>query len=130
MAKDYSGALALAQRSMLKFGRPVDVLKESRVKINSDQPWLGTATAVTRVEDVYGVFVPVAGDQTVSRVAEEMGAMRRRVDTFLIASDGVNDLTQFQKIVDGSKIWRIGVVHVIAPGDTVLLYQIEVSGAA
>tara|TARA_R110000868_G_scaffold148839_5_gene371061 strand:- start:4981 stop:5370 length:390 start_codon:yes stop_codon:yes gene_type:complete len=129
MAKDYSGAKALADRAMAKFGRAVDMLSDSRVETDTDQPWLGTSTTETRLTGRMAIFVPVAGDQTVSRIVSDLGgSTRRRVDTFLIGAVAGYDLSDFQKIVDGDKIWKIGVVHVIAPGDTVLLYQIEVSG--
>jgi hypothetical protein len=129
MAKDYSRAKALADRAMAKFGRPVDLLSDSRVETDASQPWLGTSTTETRLTGRMAVFVPVVGAQTVSRVVADLGgSVTRRVDTFLIGAVDGYDLTQFQKIVDSDKIWKIGVVHIIGPGDTVLLYQIEVSG--
>ena len=129
MAKDYTNLQALATRVIAKYGQAVDLLKESRTPANAAAPWEGTATAETRVEDVFAVFVPLYGETAViEALASVTGALVRTSNSFLIAAVAGQDVTTFQKVVQGTTIWRITRVNTNAPGDTVLLYQVEVDG--
>jgi hypothetical protein len=129
MAKDYTGAQSKATTLIQKFGRTVDLLKESRVSADPGAPWEGTTTSETRVEDVYAVFVPLYGETAVMEtVAALGGTVNRSKNCFLIANVAGQDVRTFQKVVDGSKVWRITQVNVIQPGGTVLMYEVEVDG--
>lgn len=129
MAKDYTGVQALATRLIAKYGRVVDLLKESRTPSNAAAPWEGTATAETRVANVFAVYVPILGEAPViGALASVTGAIVRTSNSFLIAAVSGQDITSFQKVVQGTTIWRITNVNTFSPGDTVLLYQVEVDG--
>jgi hypothetical protein len=129
MAKDYTSAAALATRLIAKFGTAVSLLKESRTPNDPAAPWAGTATAKERIDNVMAVFVPLYGDREVSKsIARSFGDVKRTNDSFLIAAVDGQDIRTFQGIVKGDQLWRITEVHEIAPGDTILLYQIEVTG--
>ena len=128
MAKDYSALQAKAQSLITKFGRTVVLVKESRTATDASAPWLGTSTSDTEVS-VSAVYVPISGDSpaTVSEMVGSAG-LTRRADSFLVGAVSGHDLRTFQKVQDGSRVWRITHVNVVRPGETVLLYQIEVDG--
>jgi len=128
VAKDYSPLQTKAQNLIEKFGRTVVLVKESRTATDATKPWLGTSTSDTEVS-ASAVYVPLAGEQpvTVSEMLETAG-LSRRADAFLVGAISGQDVRTFQKVQDGSRVWRITNVSVIQPGDTVLLYQVEVAG--
>lgn len=129
MAKDYSSLQKKAKDLIEKFGRTVDLLKESRTADTPSAPWEGTSTAETRVTGVYAVYVPLFGEGAVmSAVAALGGTVNKSMNSFLIPVVTGQDIQTFQKIVEDSKVWRIRRVDLIKPGDTVLLYQVEVEG--
>lgn len=128
MSKDYTHLKTLAQTLVAKYGRSVDLLRESRVESNTNEPWAGTEISDDEVT-VTAVFVPLIGQQVVMEtMAEFGGATARSKNCFLIGNVSSYDIRTFQKVKDNNKIWRITNVNVIQPGDTVLLYEIEVDG--
>ena len=129
MAKDYSALQDKAKDLIEHYGKTVDLLKESRVSADPDAPWEGTTTSETRVEDVYAVYVPLFGEAAVMEtIASLGGTVNKSMNSFLIGVVNGHDVRTFQKIVEDSKVWRILKVNMIKPGDTVLLYQVEVEG--
>lgn len=129
MAKDYSALQDKAKDLIEHYGKTVDLLKESRVSADPDAPWEGTTTSETRVEDVYAVYVPLFGEAAVMEtIASLGGTVNKSMNSFLIGVVKGYDVRTFQKIVEDSKVWRILKVNMIKPGDTVLLYQVEVEG--
>ena len=129
MAKDYSAPQDKAKDLIEKYGRTVDLLKESRTAATPSAPWEGTSTSETRVTGVYALYVPLFGEAAVmSAVAALGGTVNKSMNSFLIPVVAGQDIRTFQKIVEDSKVWRIRRVDPIKPGDTVLLYQVEVEG--
>jgi len=129
MEEDYTGIAATAVRLIDRYGSNVSLLKESRVPSDPATPWTGTATAKERIDNVKAVFVPLYGQREVSRaIASIAGDIKRTADSFLIAPVTGQDVRTFQGVVRGDRLWRITEVHEISPGDTLLLYQIEVAG--
>ena len=129
MVKDYSALQDKAKDLIEHYGKTVDLLKESRVSADPDAPWEGTTTSETRVEDVYAVYVPLFGEAAVMEtIASLGGTVNKSMNSFLIGVVNGHDVRTFQKIVEDSKVWRILKVNMIKPGDTVLLYQVEVEG--
>lgn len=129
MVKDYSALQDKAKDLIEHYGKTVDLLKESRVSADPDAPWEGTTTSETRVEDVYAVFVPLFGEAAVMETISSLGGtVNKSMNSFLIGVVNGHDVRTFQKIVEDSKVWRILKVNMIKPGDTVLLYQVEVEG--
>lgn len=129
MVKDYSALQDKAKDLIEHYGKTVDLLKESRVSADPDAPWEGTTTSETRVEDVYAVYVPLFGESVVMEtIASLGGTVNKSMNSFLIGVVNGHDVRTFQKVVEDSKVWRILKVNMIKPGDTVLLYQVEVEG--
>lgn len=128
MAKDYSGLKSLVSSLITKYGRTVKLLRNSRVDSNPGAPWSGATIADDEVT-VVGVYVPLTGQQAVMEThAQLMGSVSRSKNCFLIAGVDGEDIRTFQKVRDDNKIWRITDVNVVQPGDTVLMYEIEVDG--
>lgn len=129
MAKDYSALQDKAKDLIVHYGKTVELLKESRTSANPSAPWEGTTTAETRVTGVYAVYVPLFGEAAVmGAIASLGGTVNKSMNSFLIGVVSGHDVRTFQKVVEDSKVWRITKVDVIKPGDTVLLYQVEVEG--
>lgn len=129
MAKDYSALQDKAKDLIEHYGKTVELLKESRTSANPSAPWEGTTTAETRVTGVYAVYVPLFGEAAVmGAIASLGGTVNKSMNSFLIGVVSGHDVRTFQKVVEDSKVWRITKVDVIKPGDTVLLYQVEVEG--
>lgn len=129
MVKDYSALQDKAKDLIEHYGKTVDLLKESRVSADPDAPWEGTTISETRVEDVYAVYVPLFGESAVMEtIASLGGTVNKSMNSFLIGVVNGHDVRTFQKVVEDSKVWRILKVNMIKPGDTVLLYQVEVEG--
>jgi len=129
MAKDYSALQDKAKDLIEKYGETVELLKESRTSADASAPWEGTAVSETRVTGVYAIYVPLSGEALVMQaVAALGGTVNKSMNSFLIPFVSGHDVRTFQKIVEDSKVWRISRVGVIKPGDTVLLYQVEVEG--
>jgi hypothetical protein len=78
---------------------------------------------------VYAVYVPLFGESAVMEtIASLGGTVNKSMNSFLIGVVNGHDVRTFQKVVEDSKVWRILKVNMIKPGDTVLLYQVEVEG--
>jgi hypothetical protein len=129
MVKDYSALQDKAKDLIEHYGQTVDLLKESRTSSDPSAPWEGTTTAETRVTGVYAVYVPLFGESAVMEtIASLGGTVNKSMNSFLIGVVNGHDVRTFQKVVEDSKVWRILKVNMIKPGDTVLLYQVEVEG--
>ena len=128
MAKDYSRLKSVVSTLIAKYGRTVKLLRNSRVDSNPSSPWSGATIADDEVT-VIAVYVPLTGQQAVMEThAQLMGSVSRSNNCFLIANVSGYDIRTFQKVQDDNKIWRITDVNVVQPGDTVLMYEIEVDG--
>jgi len=128
MKKDYSGLKSVVAKMIDKFGRPVLLLRNSRVSSDTSSPWSGAAIADDEV-NVVAVYVPLTGQQAVMETHSQlMGGVSRSKNCFLIAGVDGEDIRTYQKVRDDDKIWRIVDVNVVQPGDTVLAYEIEVDG--
>lgn len=117
---DYVSLAATALRLIDTNGRDVTLTKKDRTPANAAQPWRGPGVADTTVV-VKAVVFPFD--------AEDIdGELVRREDkrAFVSASAaGVNEVEDFDFLTDGSDIFKIQRVRVIAPGDTRVLYDIQ-----
>lgn len=128
MSKDWSSTAALAQRLIGEYGREISLFKKSETPVDSSKPWLGPADQVgSDTTEVVASAVFVQADNDFAFGADffdALGLARRSQTRFIVYS--TTDLTGFDTIQDGTSIWKIDIVRMLKPGDTVLLYDIEV----
>lgn len=128
---DYTALEATAKRLIERFGRSISFFKESETAADSDAPFDGpapfdsdTAPAEQKIENVKAVFVG-AGD---TKFQDELGGLIRHGSAgFLIYGSVSSELENFDVVVDGSDLWKIDNVEPLKPGDTNVIYGVEVS---
>lgn len=119
---DYVSLASVAERLIEQNGRDVTLRKENRTPADSNAPWQGTSGAVTDIGPLKGVFVEydnegIDGDRV------------RRGDKrlFVAANDTSLQIVEgFDKVVDGTETWAIVAVRIVQPGDTLIIYDIQV----
>lgn len=129
MAKDWSSTVSLVNRLLTKFGRSITLLKDDRQPDNPAEEWEGppewddaTASTSDKLDDVKAVFVGVS-ESEFADITD--GLIRRGKDGFLIAGDA-GDLSGFNRVDDSGSLWSISRLTPLKPGDTVLLWGVEV----
>jgi hypothetical protein len=134
----YSTLVQVADSLLDRFGRTVKLFKFERTPVNAGQPWNGPATFNSSsppvgclIENVKAAFVG-DGANLISRGASDTaqqltGDLRKSRSTgFLVSGSVSQDLRAFDAVEDGGKLYRITKVNTLQPGDTILLYGIEV----
>lgn len=140
MAFDYTEITGVVNELIPEFGRPISLLKTPRAPANAAEPWKGPASwsdpsppAGHKLDGVSAIWVSDDATNLISQgsIAEFRdvadGLIRRGKSGFLVSGTVADDLTQFDRLDDGGKLWKIDAVNVLKPGPTVLLYGLEVS---
>lgn len=119
---DYAALRTLAQRLISESGRTLTLVKRDLTPTNGSKPWRGSSSDIDDATEtsVIGVFVP--GEDNIQEAGQ---SNRRKLNRFYVAGQAT-DLTDYHQIKDGTNIWRIVKNTVLQPGDTTLLYEIEV----
>ncbi len=132
MAKDYSGAQALAQRLITKFGRTITILKsDNTTEVSAGKPWNGYTEADTELADVPAVFVADFGQLLVDISDNEFASLVARDENALMVAKldvPSDDLTEKNKVIDGSVTYQIERVLQFQPGPVVLFYVLILKG--
>lgn len=128
MADFYTEMAAVATAMIAEFGRTITIAKSGQsTPVVSGKPWhSGYADADVTIPNVKAFFT--TGDA--SDEHRNIGAtlIREGKEGFLIdaSSIGDEDLKTYERIIDGSETWTIERVERLKPGDTALLYGVEV----
>jgi hypothetical protein len=129
----HDNAVATALRLIRKHGRTITVTKGSDTPTSAAQPWRGsddeytTTLADSRVE-TKGVFVhPSSVSDFGFLETSEFSLHKRGTKLCLVAASGLADLSSHEGIQDGDELWRIENIHVLKPGDTIIMYVFEVA---
>lgn len=134
----YSTLVDVADNLLARFGRTVKLLKFERAPGNAGQPWNGplqfndaSPPAGCLIENVKAAFVGEGANLTsrgASDFAEPLtgGMLKSRRAGFLVSGSVSPDLRGFDAVDDGGQLYRITKVNTLQPGDTILLYGIEV----
>lgn len=119
---DYANLATVAKRLIDENGRDVTLRKIDRGHANPAEPWRAPDITNIDVGPIKGVLVPFNAndiDETLVR-AEDKKAL-------ISANDGgVNLIEEFDVLLDGSEEWKIVNVKVINPGDTRVIYILQV----
>lgn len=136
---DFTRSAALAKRLIEKNGRAVTLVKSNRTPANVNQPWRGPSTAAPPASaqggdeiDAIAVFVPTSGSGLGRRTVDdpERPHIRNATDIALVASDSLGagaDLSVFDFLRDGSKLWKITGVQELRPSSTSVLWEVGLS---
>lgn len=137
---NYTRLVAMAKRLIEKNGRDFTLIKQATAPADPAKPWLGpsqtlvtvtTATAAAETGKkglvVKGLFAApgsTLGD-IFAAIAGEL--TQRRGASVYIAADSVSpeDPATYDQILDGTEALRIEDVETLQPGDTPLLYRVE-----
>lgn len=122
MAIDYAALAATAKRLVEANGRSVTIRKRSRTPADGSKPWRGTTSQVD-TSVVTAVLVPFESKDV-------DGELIRRDDMMcIIAASSTNvsaeDLEDYDSLLDGSTIYKIVNTKLYEPGDTRLVYVIQ-----
>jgi len=138
VSTDYQKFVAIADRLVGKFGRKVDLIRTSGAPADADRPWEGPeawddATAATkdrvRVTAAFiGRGIPLTQGRVSGQQQERSSTTltQEGTDIFLVGGSVDADLLSFTKLIDKAQVWSIDKVVKIEPGDTVVVYVIEV----
>ena len=125
-------ALSITTKTLIDAnGRAVSIRKLGESVTSDDQkPWRVDTEPVQTTVSGNGVFVT---DHVREGIAFSMAATlldgmatSNAVLLFPAADDDGELLEGFHEVVDGDRTWRIMRVEILQPGDTRLLYAIEV----
>ncbi len=120
---DYTRMTATAKRLIEKNGRTVTLRHKVEADADGDRPWAET-TGKSVEADAVGVFL----DYT---LAEIDGELIRRGDQKVLFAATSEELEgthveDFDEVDDGGVIWKIQGVEPLCPGDTCLMYTMQV----
>lgn len=130
-AFDYSETAAAAQELIEEFGRPVTLVQLEEAPDDDAKPWGGAVNprdAATELDDIPAVFVPVTGLAEFGFKVTVRDGVPRVDQALLVAGAAVagSDLEDFGEAVDAGVRYAIERAHRLQPGDTVLLWALEV----
>lgn len=121
MAYDYAPLARTAKTLIERFGRPVTLQRKSETPSDPAMPWRGTGAA-TQDTPVTAVLVDYTLQEQVSDHVKR-GDKRAYVAQLSVAG---MDLTVYDTLVDADgQIWQIVRIETINPGDTRLLYDMQ-----
>jgi hypothetical protein len=135
---DYAKLAATAKRLIEQNGRPVTLYKANREPADPAQPWRGVdlgsaptgADGGGRISNVKAAFVPVRGTSLGQDATEGPEGLQRDIEqSVLIAATSLpagSDLSAYDTLLDGGRIWRIYSIGKLAPGTTTLIWDLGV----
>lgn len=132
---DYVKLAGIAETLIADNGRDITLVKYNETPTDTDKPWRSSETSrTTGVEvTVKGVFVEDRGLRfsklgLAFKQEEDDPIIVRGGQIFFVSANaaGANNLEEFDQLQDGSTVWQIVNVALLKPGETRLLYEIEV----
>jgi hypothetical protein len=121
----YTASRAVATKLINKFGRTVSFVREDRTAADPAAPWNGPDTSLVTVTVKAAIIeyeVEDIDDQLVRFGDKKALVAAADVE----ASSATADLSQFDKMIDGTVEWTIMKVGVVDPGDERVLYEVQV----
>ena len=131
MAFDYTPIKAVAENLIENFGRSLTLVIRDTTPDNASQPWKGPADPGTDIIKVaIGVNVdPISDSFFGTEFTDEEGKLIRRTGkAILFAENSVAgfDMTLVDLLIDGSVTYKVDRVNVLDPGDTPILYEVDI----
>jgi hypothetical protein len=129
---NYTKLAATAERLIKAAGRAVTLVQLESGEDNAAQPWWGTAAPRDGATEVpmTGVFLShkdLANLGFISEAEASLATKNSKVVMFSAKEAGTSLLDEFHEVVDDEVRYRITKTHVLQPGDTRLLYAMELA---
>lgn len=117
---------ATAKRLIDKHGRTVTLLKHGSTPADGNKPWRGVSAPVDATVTGKAAFVPRTF--ILASFAADFDGVLEESEYALFAADNDDGelLETFNVMQDGSRDWKIMRTELIAPGDTRVLYMMQV----
>lgn len=116
---NYSSILSKVGTIIDNNGRGVTLVKKVNTATDSDKPWGQTTSSDTSVSAT-AVFTSYDSQEV------DQDIVRRGDRKLYVKGDIGQSLDDFDQVVDGSDIWNIQSITTVNPGDTVMLYIMQV----
>lgn len=128
-AFDYSRVLATAQRLVARYGRLVALQGVSAGPADPNNPLAGPAAPPAPVSGIPAAFVEPAGLRALGISAQMATLFANSTQIAVVAPvSGTPDFTDMKFLTDSdNSVWKINVIDMLKPGETILLYFIGVS---
>jgi hypothetical protein len=124
MSYDYSDDVLFANEMVNEFGRLVSLSKFSTTPVTSDFPLEGSSAPLI-VTNITAVFVSTNG--LGFNIDTTVGLWKEAQQAVILASDGVNDFTTFDSLIDTDMTdWKIVIAEKLQPGDTIVMFVLGV----
>lgn len=134
---DLVKAAATAKRLIEANGRSVQLFKVDRTPADTSEPWRGVSGAPSTAaggasQAAIVAFVPATGGGFGKVTSDRPGTLATAVTTVgLLAANSVPssvDVSQFDSIRDGAKIWKIVAREELRPATGSIMWQLGLTG--
>lgn len=120
---NYTRALALAVRLIEKNGREVTFQTLSATPVDADKPWNGPAEpTVSASKKSKAVFLAHTGSIELGKMFVDNELLKRVDEVALVAGSVV--ISDYHRVLDESKLWRIDWIRELKPASTTVLYAV------
>lgn len=131
MAFDYTPIKAVVERLIEDHGRSLTLVIRDTTPDNASQPWRGPADPGTNITktaigvNVHSFLKSFFGTEFID---EDGKLIRRTNKSILFAENSVAgfDITLADLLIDGSITYKVDRVNVLDPGDTPILYEVDI----
>lgn len=119
----FSSAIALAQRLVLKNGRTVTLKRRGTTEVDPAKPWLSVQPAPTSTDiSLPAVFIEFRERQIDGEIVRQGDQMCLMAAADIATGRPTTDDT----VQDGNVNWKIVNVSTIRPGTSDILYKLQV----
>lgn len=138
MAINYAKAQATALRLLTENGRPVQVVKLNTAPLDDNKPWRGSQDDLDTKLTVTAVFVDPVSEKDLGsaemlvNVGNETSVKHGFQIAFIAAGENLDangdpeDLSQYNRMIDRGKVYRMTEIHTLSPGGITLMYEVRI----
>jgi hypothetical protein len=130
MALNYTQFRATAERLIEENGRTITLVRKDQGNpVDPTEPWRASTNAAEITFDVLGVFIEFEKDEVDGTIVMR-GDKRVLVAAKSVTDEGGSaanlDIEDYSDVLDGGTRYRIITSSVIEPGDTRIMYDLQV----
>ena len=120
----------IAQRLILENGRDVTLIRQDQSNpIDPAKPWranLDTDDISLVVKAVNANFKNEDIDGTLVRRGDKLFLIAAKTIEETVVFSEISDVEKYDELLDGITLWKIVSVDTVAPGDSNILYKVQV----
>jgi len=137
MGINYAKAQRTALRLLTSNGRPVQLVKLSTDPLDDNKPWRGSQENLDTKITVTAVFVDPVSEkdlgsaEMLTNVGNETSVKHGFQIAFISATENLDangdpeDLSQYHRMIDGGRVYRMTEIHTLSPGGVPLMYEVR-----